>query len=214
MPHPKDLVGQQFSRLTVMYKVQSQKGQSRWMTKCICGTEKVIHQSNLIGGHSTSCGCYMRSSARIRNIVHGKSKTPEYSAWYNMVRRCHQPTNQSFADYGARGITVCDTWRTSFETFLTDIGVRPGRYFMLERIDNNQGYSPENCRWATPKEQAHNRRSNRLIAISGRSQAITDLAESIGMHVNTLRARIFLAHLSPEEAISRPVRAHLKRPQC
>lgn len=93
---------------------------------------------------------------------HGMSGTPEWRAWRDMLARCQCPTNEAFDDYGARGIAVCDRWSTSFVNFFTDMGKRPGPKYSLDREDNDKGYKPDNCRWATKKQQARNRRICRI----------------------------------------------------
>lgn len=118
-----------------------------------------------------SCGC-------IREW-HGGSASPEYKAWLKMKARCNSPTNQRDAkNYRDRGITVCDRWNKSFTAFFEDMGVRPSDIHSIDRIDNNKGYSPENCRWGTPSEQAKNRRSVILITIGEETKCLSDWALS------------------------------------
>lgn len=122
---------------------------------CDCGTEIVVKFSAL-GHDRNSCGCLHRERASQLTAKHGMSTTRIYRIWSDMVRRCTWPNHQRYADYGGRGITVCKRW-LEFENFYADMGDRPeGR--SLDRINNDAGYSPENCRWATGSQQAKNRR--------------------------------------------------------
>ena len=106
------------------------------------------------------------------------------------MARCHRPSCRAYSNYGARGIYVCDRWRESFENFLADMGPKPSPAHSIDRIDNNLGYSPENCRWATWHEQSRNKRVNLLVEHRGKRQCLTDWARDTGIHVNTLRFRI------------------------
>lgn len=126
--------------------------------------------------------------------------------WRLMLRRCQNPAHKAFADYGGRGIVVCEAWSKSFDQFLADMGQPPTAKHTLERRDNNRGYEPSNCVWATRKEQQNNRRTNFRITLSGgETVTLTQLSERAGINVYTLRRRI-LSGLSPEEALSRPIR--------
>lgn len=121
---------------------------------------------------------------------HGLSYTPEYRAWQTMRLRCTEPTNAAYPNYGGRGITVCDRWLNSVEHFVSDMGPKPTPKHELDRIDNNAGYSPENCRWVERKINDRNRRSNRLIKHDGAQVSLAELAERHGIRPDTLAYRI------------------------
>ncbi len=114
----------------------------------------------------------------------------EYDSWSSMKSRCENPRHTSYAQYGGRGISTCIRWRNSFATFLRDMGPRRSREYSLERIDNNGNYEPDNCRWATRREQQANRRMSRLIAFDGRTLCVSAWAREFGINVFTLWARI------------------------
>ena len=139
-------------------------------------------------------------------IKHGGSKKsdmhPVYKVWTAMRQRCLNPKNMNYHRYGGRGITVCDRW-ADFQNFIDDMGERP-EGLQLERIDNNQGYEPGNCRWATRSEQVRNRECNRTLEWRGKSQTMVEWAEELGMSSRTLAARL-RDGWTVERALSRPV---------
>jgi len=134
-----------------------------------------------------------------------KGQSPEYVAWRDMVQRCTNPSCRKFARYGGRGIGVCDSWRDSFVSFLSDMGERPSDKHSLDRIDNNLGYSPANCRWATWKTQARNRCNNNVIEIDGVERTLTEWCELHGIHQSTFRKRI-LSGMTSKDALTKPVK--------
>lgn len=178
-----DLTGQQFSKLTVLELAESANGQRQWKCLCECGGFIKATTDDLHGGRKKSCGC-------LRGESHGMTATVEYKAWRHMLGRCLNKDNKSYKDYGDRGIKVCDRWLHSFACFIADMGLRPSPKSTLERIDNEKGYSPDNCRWATSKEQNRNKRSTHLITFNGERLCLSDWAIRLGIHSTSLRYRI------------------------
>lgn len=121
---------------------------------------------------------------------HGLSRTAEYRAWQTMRLRCTVPSNPAFANYGGRGITVCARWLNSVEAFVEDMGPKPTPRHELDRIDNNRGYEPGNCRWVTRKQNDRNRRSNRMVEFRGERKALSAWCELFGVSQDTVSWRI------------------------
>ena len=160
MPASGMLTGIRFGRLVVGFRDGSQNGKSVWMCLCDCGNEMRAVAGNLKSGMTASCGCLQRERTAEASLTHGASRRHQrsnaYDSWGKMIQRCTNPTNKDWRHYGGRGITVCDRWR-DFNLFLQDMGERPDG-LTLERLDNDQGYCPRNCAWATRKQQANNTR--------------------------------------------------------
>lgn len=193
-----DLTGRRFGRLVVVGRGEnSSSGGPRWACRCDCGGSSLSGASALKAGMTQSCGClrrerleavYARNSAE--GTGHGLSKRPEYSIWAAMLNRCRNPRVRGYANYGGRGIKVCDRWASSFPAFFEDMGPRPGRGYEIDRKVNDGGYEPGNCRWATKLEQAINRRTNRRVEWNGETLTMREWSSRLGIPSATLRRRI------------------------
>ena len=159
----KDLAGQRFGRLTViMRQGATPQRLSTWLCRCDCGNECVTCRTCLIAGRTRSCGCLNIERIKERRTTHKKIKTRLYGVWANMIQRCTNPKHNRYHRYGGRGITVCDEWRNSFQAFYDWAMANgydenaPRGQCTIDRIDNDKGYNPHNCRWVDAKTQRHN----------------------------------------------------------
>ena len=212
----ENLTGRRFGALTVISRAENARsGKARWNCLCDCGTTKEIpvFGYDLKSGKVSSCGCVRRitaSSSSKRNTTHGKTHTRIYGIWQCMKRRCNPNNSYSRKYYG--NITVCDEWLHDFQAFC-DWAMAHGYAddLTIDRIDVNGNYCPENCRWATYKEQENNRRNNHIVAYKGEKYTIARLSEKLNLSPQTLRSRINSGW--SEEQLALPVSAdnRLKR---
>lgn len=214
MPKFKDLTGQRFGRLVVLGYAGSKGRHSAFLCKCDCGNGKIINGDSLRRGVSKSCGCLHREQVSKLMLTHGLTKHYRRicSALRNMISRCDNPKNKFYKDYGGRGITVCNEWRESVKSFVSwSLANGYEENLTIDRIDNDEDYSPENCRWITPKEQNRNMRSNIVLSIDGETKILKDWAETWGLNYQTVGRRY--RHGDRGEMLSRPVRGMSKNEQ-
>lgn len=157
------LEGQMFGRLQIVSEASISAGHRRFVCLCACGVTVTVHLSSLRTKISTSCGCWRKERA----TIHGGHRTAEYQAWEGMIRRCSAKLGKNWNNYGARGISVCEEWRSSFPAFLSHVGRRPTPRYSIDRWPNNNGnYEPGNVRWATMRQQLRNTRRNPAVSIA------------------------------------------------
>src|SRR5258708_7439859 len=177
-----DLTGKRFGRWTVLHFAHAIRypkcAKAVWRCRCDCGTEKNVRAESLRNGTSLSCRCLQREVQRDLQTIHGHTRhnglsSAEYTAWAHMIQRCTNPNCEEWKNYGLRGISVCGYWLT-FSNFFADMGSKPTPNHTLERVNNNESYSADNCVWATYACQSRNHRRNRWIEWNGERRVITD----------------------------------------
>ena len=184
--HIKDLMGKKFRRLTVIRLGEKlNNGEHFWLCQCKCGNLIKVRGGHLRNGHTKSCGCLRKEQLK----THGMSQKLEYKSWAKLKGRCLNKNIPNYKDYGGRGITICEEWKNSFETFYKDMGNRP-KGTSIDRIDNNENYCKENCRWSLPKVQARNKRNNIMITYKGNTLCSTDWASKLRLKRQTLEGRL------------------------
>lgn len=190
----EDITGHVFGRLTV----QSFAGyfgttKAKWSCDCSCGERGVVvFGYNLKNGNTESCGCVRVERSKERNTTHGMTETRIYAIWCDMIGRCYNENKDDFDRYGGRGIRVCDRWRgdDGFVNFLSDMGDRPSQNLSIDREDVNGDYCPDNCRWATQKQQQRNRRDNRIITFRGVTACLAEHCERENLPYSRTLARL------------------------
>lgn len=184
----KDFTGLKFSRWFVKEFSHTKDRQSYWHCICDCGNKAVVAGTRLKCGKSKSCGCWTIEKTKENNTTHGLSHTKTYWIWYGMISRCTKSDYRHFANYGGRGIKVCERWM-DFPSFLQDMG-HSSEGMEIERINNNGNYEPSNCRWATRKEQCRNMRNNVMFTYNSQTKLLIEWSEETGISYNCLRYRI------------------------
>jgi len=213
----KDLVGQRFGRLMVLYDTGKRKknGNVVWHCQCDCGNELDVRSGDLVSIHTTSCGCYQRQRTAEAHTVHGMTRgekiRPIYQTWRAILQRCENPNASNYKNYGFRGIKVCDEWHKliPFCDWALANGWKKG--LQLDRIDNDGNYEPCNCRWATPQENNRNKRNNRMITFAGKTQCIAAWSDDTGIERHTLWARINRCCWPIERALTEPVKRRKRK---
>ena len=202
-----DLTGKRFGRLIVESRAEDRvekNGRHRvaWNCMCDCGNHVVVLSDNLKSGATQSCGCYRKEYVSVHKKTHADSQSKLYGVWCAMKTRCYNKNSSYYERYGGRGISVCDEWRASFESF-RDWSFRNGYYdgLTIDRIKNDGNYCPENCRWVGRKAQANNRSSNKLVSYNGATHNIAEWSEITGINVKTLYNRLYAGY-TPEKMLS------------
>lgn len=219
-----DLTGKKFGRLTVIKRVENSKnGSARWECKCECGKKTITLANHLKDGHTKSCGCYSKEVAKNKALnnkyfyKHGLFSDKKYvrlsHILNSMKKRCYNINNQNYKYYGGRGIKICNEWLDeengllNFYNWAINNGYKEN--LSIDRINVNGNYEPDNCRWATPKVQANNRTSNRMITYNEKTYNVTQWAEKLNMKPRVLADRI-RRQWSIERAFLQPVRKKSK----
>ncbi len=205
-----DLTGQKFGRLVIIQRMDNDKsGHLRWLCKCDCGKKRIIRGDHLKSDETQSCGCLRKEVTSAVKTTHGYSGDETYKSWLDMKQRCTNSNCPGYKDYGGRGITVCEEW-SEFTNFFRDMGKRP-LGCTIERENNHGNYCLDNCKWATSKEQARNRRNNLYMTHKGETQLLIKWSEETRIPYKVLWKRIYIYNWSTEEALTIPVRQHRKK---
>lgn len=213
-------IGDVFERWTIIGEAPRKHGMKRWLCRCSCAdqTIKSVVEYTLRSGSSKSCGCIRREEVRARMTKHGLESTRLYHIWQAMKWRCSCNTEPTFHTYKGKGITVCDEWQnfSTFAQWANENGYEDS--LTIDRINVNLGYCPENCRWATYKEQANNKSVNREFSYMGETHTVSEWCEILNINYTTLMQRLNRGW-SIERAVTQPIRKSGKQrneivPEC
>lgn len=205
-----DITGQKFGKLTAIkidkVKRNGHTTSTYWLCECECGNFTSVEASRLKTGYTKSCGCLRKK--RGNDSIESKRL---YRIWIGMKSRCYNPNANTYEDYGGRGITICDEWKDDFQLFY-DWSIKNGyaNTLTIDRIDTNLGYSPDNCRWVTMKEQSNNTRKNLEIEYNGETHTFSEWMDILKLNSSTIYTRIHLLGWSIEKAFETPIRKRRK----
>ncbi len=204
MPKLEDLKDKEFDFLTVQHREGTHPTRRcpLWRCKCRCGAKPLVAAPELRSGAATSCGCKKIAAVKRLKYRHGLEGSSEYRIWESLKKRCLNSKAANYKDYGGRGIRIALRWH-DFVNFYADMGPRPSSKHSIERKENSGDYTPDNCRWATSKEQNRNRRNNRLITFNNETRCLQEWAELKGLTRVCLRDRLN-ASWSIEDALNTP----------
>jgi len=202
-------IGNVYGRLTIISLSHKKNGLPYYNCTCSCGTSKVILIYDIVKGKTKSCGCLHDEMVVSRNTKHNNSirnkLTPEYKSWASARSRCVNINNAAYQKYGGRGIKMCDEWLNDFSKFLSDMGPRPIGY-SLDRINNDGGYNPINCRWASRREQNNNQSNTVFITYKELTKPLSYWADDLGINIRILYERLFRYKWSVEKSFTHPIR--------
>lgn len=208
--HPDIQIGDVFGKLTVVAldKPSKRSIERMWLCRCECGNMKSANDARLKIGHVKSCGCFMSQRIRETQTTHGQTKTPLYAVWRGIKARCNNPRHKAYARYGGRGITVCEEWNNSFETF-KDWAYANGysQELSIDRIDNDKGYSPDNCRWADVYTQANNMSHNITFCYNGETHTVAEWARILNVGYGALKKRV-KEGWNVDDVVNKPYKKH------
>lgn len=200
----QEYIGKHINHVTVIGECHSNAhfNSNRWVFECDCGTQFTAIPSRVLSGHKKSCGCIKGKTS----LTHGCNQDEFYPTWWSMMSRCYNEKNHNFPRYGARGITVCDVWHDpkAFIDWAKETVGEKSENLTLDRIDNNKGYSPDNCRWSTMKEQSNNRCNTRLETIDGETMPLSYWCEKFQIDPAIVRYRIDHKGYSAKQALTEP----------
>lgn len=208
-----DRTGQRYGRLVVLYRgpdkvyLNGRKAVT-WVCQCDCGQITTVQTTSLQSGATKSCGCWNKEqqcSSDTKHKKHGERNTRLYGIWQGMKKRCYNKTSDNYYNYGGRGIEMCAEWRYDYVKF-ADWAKEHGyqENLTLDRIDPNGNYTPENCRWATNKQQQRNKNDNRIITFNNESYTLAEWAEKTGINRSTISSRIDKLGWTIETALTTP----------
>ena len=218
MSELKNISGQRFGRLIVLYRDNPKNGKTYWVCQCDCGKQTNVYGLKLRNGETKSCGCLRNEMTSKIQKRHGLTKTTLHNAWINMKTRCDNPIHNEYHRYGGRGITYCEEWK-DFDNFMKwslsngfkeEKDERGKNLLSLDRIDNNKNYCPENCKWSTRIEQARNKYTNKNYEYKGKTYCLTALAEMSAVGIDSIRRRIKQGW-SIEDAVDTPSKTYKGR---
>jgi hypothetical protein len=207
--YPEMVAGFRQGKLTAISPAPNMGPTKAWFFRCDCGSIKSIRVTNFYSKNCKSCGC-MQGRFGSRGGNYG---TPEYKAWLGMRGRCLYEPGRSYPRYGGRGITICDRWLQSADNFIEDMGRRPSKNHSLDRINNNLGYEPSNCRWATRIEQANNKSNNRILTVLGVSKSVAEWSREMSVSTVTIFSRLKWGW-SDEDAVMKPIDTRRRKKPC
>lgn len=199
-------VGATFGYWTVVdVPAPTKKYEYRATCMCRCGTVRSVSRGSLVSGGTLSCGCLVGERNKER-ATHGHSGSEEYKIWTGLLTRCYNSSHESYLNYGAKGVEVCDSWRNSFAAFFADMGPRPSPLHSVDRVKNHLGYSPDNCKWSTPVAQANNKTNNITLIIGGEADTLPNWCRRYDRSYITIYQRLFKFGWSPEKALTTPTK--------
>lgn len=202
-----EYIGAKFGNLEVIGEDPNYAGKTynsnHWLLRCDCGNIISEYPSRILSGHKKSCGC-RKAKVMIR---HGCYDDPFYHVWWSMMQRCTNPMHHNYSRYGGRGICVCDSWQHvenfiawAHNTYNSDVHQKT-----LDRIDNDKGYDPSNCRWSTPKQQSNNRRNTTMCTLNGISKPLSEWCDEYNMPISVVGSRIRVMKWDVQKALTTPV---------